>query len=45
MTNIHLKRYYKYLTEDITLEVSDKIAALLPYQTWALIPVIAGRPA
>lgn len=29
MTIIHLKRYYKHLTEDITLEVPDEIAATL----------------
>lgn len=29
MTIIHLKRYYKHLTEDITLEVPDEIATTL----------------
>lgn len=29
MTIIHLKRYYPYMTEDVTLEVSDEIAAAL----------------
>lgn len=29
MTIIKLKRYYLYLTENITLEVSDEIAAVL----------------
>lgn len=27
MTIINLKRYYPYITEDVTLEVSDEIAA------------------
>lgn len=30
MTTIKLKRYYPYLTENITLEVSDEIAVVLP---------------
>ena len=29
MTIINLKRYYPYMTEDVTLEVSDEIAAAL----------------
>ena len=29
MTTIKLKRYYPYLTENITLEVSNEIAAVL----------------
>lgn len=29
MTTIKLKRYYPYLTENITLEVSDEIAVVL----------------
>ncbi|WP_419026775.1 sigma factor-like helix-turn-helix DNA-binding protein [Intestinimonas butyriciproducens] len=29
MTIINLKRYYPYMTEDVTLEVSDEIAATL----------------
>ena len=33
MTIIHLKRYYPYMTEDVTLEVSDEIAAALWHTT------------
>lgn len=29
MTTINLKRYYPYMTESMTMEVSDEIAAIL----------------
>ena len=29
MTTINLKRYYPYMTENMTMEVSDEIAAVL----------------
>ena len=44
MTIIHLKRYYPYMTKDVTLEVSDEIAAAKSAETvnapWTAPPAL-----